>query len=131
MKSFISDPEQVRVTFFQSYIHYRYKKLFLQFLSTYCGTFYEVFLDLWVPNRLKREGIVVWHPSKDLKISQIGRLPNPSRINDLLDLAWIIGWNGVHFSSKKPTCPYSNMFINFQDFTYLHFYSNLHYYLGD
>ena len=28
MKSFISDPEQVRVTFFQSYIHYRYKKLF-------------------------------------------------------------------------------------------------------
>ena len=70
-------------------------------MSTYCGTFYEAFLDLGVPNRLKREGIVVWHPSKDLKISQIGRLPNPSRINDLLDLAWIIGCNGVHFSSKR------------------------------
>ena len=57
MKSFISDPEQVRVTLFQSYVHQRYKIL-LQFLSTYSsGKFYEAFLDLGVPDRLKREGI--------------------------------------------------------------------------
>ena len=38
--------------------------LMIQFLSTYCGeTFYGTFLDLELPDRFKREGIVVWHPN--------------------------------------------------------------------
>jgi len=57
------------------------------FLGTYFGKIvYGANLDLGVSNCLKREGIVVGHPSKDLKISQFDRLTNPSRINAFLDL---------------------------------------------
>ena len=31
-------------------------------MSTYCGTFYEAFLDLGVPDRLRREGVVSLTP---------------------------------------------------------------------